>query len=52
MKKQVKEKGINVSHGAVFKGMPYFIYYVASMEGMIAFTKDLWHRKLEKIELV
>ena len=39
--KQVKEKAINVSPGAVLKELPYFIYYVPSMEGMIAFTKDL-----------
>ncbi len=41
MKKQGKGKIINVSSGAFFKGLPYFIHYVTSKGGIVAFTRAL-----------
>jgi len=41
MKKQGKGKIINVSSSAFFSGVPYFIHYVASKGGIIAFTRAL-----------
>jgi NAD(P)-dependent dehydrogenase (short-subunit alcohol dehydrogenase family) len=41
MKKQGKGKIINVSSGTFFTGDPYFIHYVASKGGIIAFTRAL-----------
>jgi NAD(P)-dependent dehydrogenase (short-subunit alcohol dehydrogenase family) len=41
MKKQGKGKIINVSSGAFFKGLPYFIHYVTSKGGAVAFTRAL-----------
>ena len=41
MKKQGSGKIINVSSGTFFKGMPYFIHYVTSKGGIIAFSRAL-----------
>lgn len=41
MKKQAKGKIINVSSSTFFAGVPYFIHYVASKGGVIAFTRAL-----------
>lgn len=41
MKKQAKGKIINVSSSTFFSGLPYFIHYVASKGGIIAFTRAL-----------
>jgi NAD(P)-dependent dehydrogenase (short-subunit alcohol dehydrogenase family) len=41
MKKQGKGKIINISSGVFFKGFPYFIHYVTSKGGVIAFTRAL-----------
>jgi NAD(P)-dependent dehydrogenase (short-subunit alcohol dehydrogenase family) len=41
MKKQGKGKIINISSGTFFTGVPYFIHYVASKGGIIAFTRAL-----------
>jgi NAD(P)-dependent dehydrogenase (short-subunit alcohol dehydrogenase family) len=41
MKKQGKGKIINVSSSTFFSGVPYFIHYVASKGGIIAFTRAL-----------
>ena len=41
MKKQGTGKIINVSSGAFFKGLPYFIHYVSSKGGVVAFTRAL-----------
>jgi NAD(P)-dependent dehydrogenase (short-subunit alcohol dehydrogenase family) len=41
MKKQGKGKIINVSSSTFFSGVPYFIHYVASKGGIIAFIRAL-----------
>ena len=41
MKKQGKGKIINISSGVFFKGLPYFIHYVTSKGGVVAFTRAL-----------
>ena len=41
MKKQGKGKIINVSSGTFFKGLPFFLHYVTSKGGIIAFTRAL-----------
>ena len=39
MKKQRSGKIINISSGACFSGVPYFIHYVASKAGIVGFTR-------------
>jgi len=41
MKKQQKGKIINISSGTCFTGVPFFIHYVTSKGGIIAFTRAL-----------
>ena len=41
MKKQQKGKIINISSGTCFTGVPFFIHYVTSKGGLIAFTRAL-----------
>jgi NAD(P)-dependent dehydrogenase (short-subunit alcohol dehydrogenase family) len=41
MKKQHKGKIINISSGTCFTGVPFFIHYVTSKGGIIAFTRAL-----------
>jgi NAD(P)-dependent dehydrogenase (short-subunit alcohol dehydrogenase family) len=41
MKKQGKGKIINVSSGTFFKGIPFFLHYVTTKGGVIAFTRAL-----------
>ena len=41
MKKQGKGKIINVSSGTFYKGIPFFLHYVTTKGGVIAFTRAL-----------
>jgi NAD(P)-dependent dehydrogenase (short-subunit alcohol dehydrogenase family) len=41
MKKQRKGKIINVSSGTFYNGVPFFLHYVTSKGGVIAFTRAL-----------
>ncbi len=41
MKKQGKGKIINVSSGTFYKGSPFFLHYVTTKGGVIAFTRAL-----------
>ena len=41
MKRQRKGKIVNVSSSSFFQGVPYFLHYVASKGGIIAFTRAL-----------
>jgi NAD(P)-dependent dehydrogenase (short-subunit alcohol dehydrogenase family) len=41
MKKQGKGKIINVSSSTFFQGVPFFLHYVSSKGGVIAFTRSL-----------
>jgi NAD(P)-dependent dehydrogenase (short-subunit alcohol dehydrogenase family) len=41
MKKQQKGKIINISSGTCFTGVPFFIHYVTSKGGIIAFSRAL-----------
>ncbi len=41
MKKQGKGKIINITSSTFFEGVPYFIHYVSSKGGIIAFTRAL-----------
>jgi len=41
MKKQQKGKIINVSSGTFYKGVPFFLHYVTTKGGIIAFTRAL-----------
>jgi NAD(P)-dependent dehydrogenase (short-subunit alcohol dehydrogenase family) len=41
MKKQGKGKIVNVTSSSFFQGIPYFLHYVSSKGGVIAFTRAL-----------